>query len=84
MAKVNRARTKRRINRVKLSVKYQISEEVNFEYKNLSLIQKLLNDRGKILPRRITGVTAKQQRQLAQAVKRARFLALLSTGGIKK
>ena len=53
-------------------------------YKNLSLLQKYLTERGKLIPRRISGVTAKEQRQLVASVKRARFLALLITGGIKK
>jgi small subunit ribosomal protein S18 len=57
---------------------------VEIDYKNFSLLQKFLNERGKIIPRRISGVTAKEQRQLVVAIKRARHLALLTTGGIKK
>jgi len=47
------------------------------DYKNVSLLKTFLTPEGKLLPRRITGNTAKQQRQVAQAVKRARHLALL-------
>lgn len=47
------------------------------DYKNTDLLEKFLNDQGKLLPRRITGANAKQQRQLTVAVKRARHLALL-------
>ena len=47
-------------------------------YKNLKLINKFLSERGKILPSRITNVTPKKQRALANAIKRARFLALIS------
>ncbi len=47
-------------------------------YKNLKLINKFLTERGKILPSRITNVSPKKQRALANAVKRARFLALIS------
>ena len=47
------------------------------DYKNLSLLKTFLTPEGKILPRRITGNTAKQQRAVALAVKRARHLALL-------
>ena len=47
------------------------------DYKNISLLRTFLSPEGKILPRRITGNTAKQQRQVAEAVKRARHLALL-------
>jgi small subunit ribosomal protein S18 len=47
------------------------------DYKDVKLLQRFISERGKIVPRRITAVTAKEQRQLAQAVKRARELALL-------
>jgi small subunit ribosomal protein S18 len=47
------------------------------DYKDVKLLQRFVSERGKIVPRRITAVTAKEQRDLAQAVKRARQLALL-------
>lgn len=47
------------------------------DYKDIDLLRKFITERGKILPRRITGLTAKQQRDLTQAVKRARLIALL-------
>lgn len=47
------------------------------DYKDIKLLQRFVSERGKIVPRRITAVTAKEQRQLAQAIKRARELALL-------
>jgi small subunit ribosomal protein S18 len=47
------------------------------DYKDVDLLRKYVTERGKILPRRITGLTAKQQRDLTQAIKRARILALL-------
>lgn len=47
------------------------------DYKDVELLRKYVTERGKILPRRITGLTAKQQRDLTQAIKRARILALL-------
>ncbi|MDC0718829.1 30S ribosomal protein S18 [Nannocystis bainbridge] len=47
------------------------------DYKNPQLLRAFLTDRGKIVPARISGVTAKQQRQITKAVKRARMLALL-------
>lgn len=47
------------------------------DYKDVDLLRKFITERGKILPRRITGLTAKQQRDLTEAVKRARIVALL-------
>jgi small subunit ribosomal protein S18 len=47
------------------------------DYKNIDVIKKFTNDQGKILPRRVTGTSAKFQRQLTRAVKRARHLALV-------
>jgi len=47
------------------------------DYKDTELLERFVNEQGKLLPRRITGATAKFQRQLTRAVKRARHLALL-------
>ena len=47
------------------------------EYKDLETLKQYITETGKIVPSRITGTKAKYQRQLATAVKRARFLALL-------
>ncbi|TVP84199.1 MAG: 30S ribosomal protein S18 [Thioalkalivibrio sp.] len=47
------------------------------DYKDLNLIRNFITETGKIVPSRVTGTSAKYQRQLATAVKRARFLALL-------
>lgn len=47
------------------------------DYKDIELLKRYINEQGKLLPRRITGVSAKFQRQLTIAVKRARHLALL-------
>ena len=47
------------------------------DYKDVKLLQRFLSERGKIVPSRITAVSTKKQRELAQAIKRARFLALL-------
>ena len=49
----------------------------SFDYKNPELLKKFLNPHGRILSRKRTGLSAKAQRSLALAVKRARFLALL-------
>ncbi|MAX60618.1 MAG: 30S ribosomal protein S18 [Rhodobiaceae bacterium] len=47
------------------------------DYKDTKLLKKYLSERGKIIPSRVTSVSTKKQRELAQAVKRARFMALL-------
>ena len=47
------------------------------DYKDLNTLRQYLTETGKIVPSRITSVSAKKQRELAQAIKRARFLALL-------
>ena len=51
------------------------SPEIN--YKDVKLLQRYISERGKIVPSRITSVGAKNQRKLAQAIKRARFIGLL-------
>lgn len=55
------------------------ADKVPIDYKNVSLLGRFVSDRGKIVPRRRTGVCAKHQRSLAQAIKRARFLAMLAS-----
>ena len=47
------------------------------DYKDTKLLQRFISERGKIVPSRITAVSAKKQRLLAVAIKRARFMALL-------
>jgi small subunit ribosomal protein S18 len=47
------------------------------DYKDVKLLQRYISEKGKIVPARITAVSAKKQRLLSQAIKRARHLALL-------
>ena len=47
------------------------------DYKDVKLLSRFISERGKIVPRRITAVSSKNQRVLAQAIKRARNLALI-------
>jgi small subunit ribosomal protein S18 len=49
----------------------------DIDYKDIETLSKFVTERGKILPRRITGVSAYYQRRLARAIKRARHMALL-------
>tara|TARA_B100000575_G_C22861203_1_gene503184 strand:- start:269 stop:547 length:279 start_codon:yes stop_codon:yes gene_type:complete len=48
------------------------------DYKDIRLLTRYITEKGKIVPSRITGVSAKKQKELARAIKRARFLSLLS------
>lgn len=53
-------------------------EKVNYiDYKDIARLRKFITERGKIMPRRMSGVCAKHQRDLAIAIKRARIVALL-------
>ena len=54
-----------------------VTKDLVIDYKNPQLLKNFLSDRGKIVPARISGLTARQQRQLTKAIKRARMLALL-------
>ena len=47
------------------------------DYKDIRLLSRYITEKGKIIPSRITGVSRKKQKELAKAIKRARFLALL-------
>lgn len=76
---------KRRFNnRQKNTARFQLPKDADIDYKNFTLLQKYLNDRGRIIPRRISEISAKEQRQMSISIKRARQLALLTSGGIKK
>jgi small subunit ribosomal protein S18 len=50
---------------------------LKIDYKDVRLLERFISERGKIVPSRITAVSAKKQRELARAIKRARHLALL-------
>jgi len=54
-----------------------LSINQKIDYKDIDLLKLFITEQGKILPRRVTGVTVQQQRQIAKAIKRARALALL-------
>jgi len=72
------------INREQKKEKYcrfQKSGIKYIDYKDADFLLKLVNEQGKILPRRITGTSLKYQRKVSQAVKRARHLAILPYAG---
>ena len=53
------------------------SNAQQIDYKDVRLLQKFISERGKIVPSRITAVSAKKQRELSKAIKRARYIGLL-------
>jgi small subunit ribosomal protein S18 len=52
-------------------------KNAKIDYKDVDLLSKYITDRGKILPKRVTGTCARHQREVARAIKRARIVALL-------
>lgn len=52
-------------------------DAIYIDYKDHKFLERFTNDQGKILPRRLTGLTAKNQRRVVEAIKRARFMAFL-------
>jgi small subunit ribosomal protein S18 len=63
--------------RRKRSCRFSSEDAPVIDYKDLDLLSEYITETGKIVPSRITGTSAKYQRQLATAVKRARYIALL-------
>ncbi len=59
-------------------------KDFKIDYKNYTGLLKYVNERGKVLPHRVSGFKSKEQRKLIEAIKRARFLALLPSGSVKK
>lgn len=56
---------------------FTVNKIKKIDYKDIDLLKKFISERGKILPRRVTGTSAKYQRALTIAIKRARQVALL-------
>lgn len=67
---------KRRKRRPKVC-HYCVDKLDHVDYKETEKLRRYITERGKIIPRRVTGACAKHQRQLTRAIKRARYLALL-------
>ena len=66
------------LNRKKVKIcKFCENKDTDFNYKNEKKLRGFVNERGKIIPRRMTGTCAKHQRKLTAAIKRARYMAIL-------
>ncbi len=65
-------------------MRFQLPKDAKIDYKEVALLQRFVSDRGKILSRRHSGISAKEQRDIVKAIKRARFLGLLTILGVKK
>lgn len=74
---VARSGVKRPFFRRRKTCPFSGAHALPIDYKDTRLLQKYISERGKILPSRITAVSTKKQRELAIAIKRARFLALM-------
>ncbi|MBL8644602.1 MAG: 30S ribosomal protein S18 [Rhodospirillaceae bacterium] len=70
-------KTRRPFFRRRKSCPFTGENAPKIDYKDVRLLQRYISERGKIVPSRITAVSTKKQRELARAIKRARFLALL-------
>lgn len=64
--------------------RFQVPDLASIDYKNIVFLQKFITERGKMVSRRFSGVSAKEQRLLSISIKRARFLGLLSVGSAKR
>jgi small subunit ribosomal protein S18 len=71
------AQTRRPFFRRRKTCPFSGANAPKIDYKDVRLLQRYVSERGKIVPSRITAVSAKRQRELARAIKRARFLGLL-------
>lgn len=72
------AYNRRRGGRRRRKVCHFSSEQLqNIDYKDLDVLEHFISEKGKILPRRVTGTSAKDQRSVAKAIKRARIMGLL-------
>jgi small subunit ribosomal protein S18 len=74
---ISRAAVRRPFMRRRKSCPFAGTNAPQIDYKDVKLLQRFLSERGKIVPSRITAVSAKKQRELSKAIKRARFLALV-------
>ena len=75
--KKRQARPKRQFFRKRVCI-FCTEKTQDIDYKDVAKLSRFITERGKIIPRRNSGVCARHQRRLANAIKRARYIALLS------
>lgn len=69
--------TMKKKRRLMFRRKRSLDPNILIDYKDFEMLKRFITDRGKIIPRRISGATAAQQRDICLAVKRARYLSLM-------
>ena len=74
---ISQVPTKRTFLRRKKTCPFSGDKSPKIDYKDTKLLRKYLSERGKMIPSRITAVSAKKQRELAKAIKRSRYIALI-------
>jgi len=74
-------RPQKRLFSRKKVCRFCADKEVSIDYKDVKTLRNFVSERGKIIPRRIVGTCASHQRQLCEAIKRARQIALLPYSG---
>jgi small subunit ribosomal protein S18 len=77
MPEVTQIPSRRPVHRRRKTCPFSGDNAPKIDYKDSRLLGRYVSERGKIVPSRITAVSAKKQRELAKAIKRARFLGLL-------
>ncbi|WP_075215854.1 MULTISPECIES: 30S ribosomal protein S18 [Pleomorphomonadaceae] len=77
MVDINQLPTRRPFFRRRKTCPFSGANAPKIDYKDVRLLQRYISERGKIVPSRITAVSAKKQRELAKAIKRARILGLI-------
>ena len=77
MVDISQIPTRRPFHRRRKTCPFSGPNAPKIDYKDIKLLQRYISERGKIVPSRITAVSQKKQRELANAIQRARFLGLL-------
>lgn len=73
----SQTQVRRPFYRRRKSCPFSTDQSPKIDYKDVKLLQRFVSERGKMVPSRITAVSAKAQRELSRTIKRARFLGLL-------